>query len=322
MHLSTTPRRLLAWLSRHATRVLFAGVFLGLAVPPLAAAARPYLLPGVMVLLTAMLLRIDWGSMGAYLRRPVLATALVAWLLAGAPVVAWLILLPAGLPDSLTVALVLMAAAPPILSAAAIAVLLGLDGALAIVAGLIATLLTPLTVPPMALLLLGLELDISVLAFMGRLAAIVGPAFVLAFALRKGLGDARLARYRPEIEGFVVMVMLYFGVAIMDGVTARLLAEPAIVIGWTLAAFVANPLLQLLGGLAFAWLGRRGALTVGLISGNCNMGLLLAALPPGTDFDVLLYFAVAQLPIFMLPALMLPVYRRLLAAGAGGASRS
>jgi hypothetical protein len=27
---------------------------------------------------------------------------------------------------------------------------------------------------------------------------------------------------------------------------------------------------------------------------------------------VLLYFAVAQLPIFMLPALMLPMYRRLL----------
>jgi BASS family bile acid:Na+ symporter len=100
-------------------------------------------------------------------------------------------------------------------------------------------------------------------------------------------------------------------------VTARLLAEPWIVAGWTLAAFVANPLLQLMGGLAFAWLGRRGALTVGLMSGNCNMGLLLAALPPGTDFDVLLYFAVAQLPIFMLPALMLPLYRRLLARTAG-----
>jgi BASS family bile acid:Na+ symporter len=266
----------------------------------------------VIVLLTAMLLRVDWGAMGAYLRRPVLATALLVWLLGGAPVVAWLVLMPAGLPESLTVSLVLMAAAPPILSASAIAVLLGLDGALAIVVGLIATLLTPLTVPPMALLLLGLDLDISVGAFMLRLAAIVGPAFLLSLAIRKLAGQARLDRYKPEIEGFTVLVMLYFGVAIMDGVTARLLAEPAMVAGWTLAAFIANPILQLIGGLAFAWLGRRGALTVGLMSGNCNMGLLLAALPPRADFDVLLYFAVAQLPIFMLPALMLPLYRRLL----------
>ena len=308
------PRRLLALLGRHATRVLFAGVFIGLAVPPLAAAARPYLLVGVGVLLTAMLVRVDWGAMAAYLRRPVLATALLVWLLAGAPVAVWLTLLPAGVPESLSVSLVLMAAAPPILSAAAIAVLLGLDGALAIVVGLIATLLSPLTVPPLALLLLGLDLQISVGAFMGRLAAIVGPAFVLSLAIRTAAGPARLDRYRPEIEGFTVLVMLYFGIAIMDGVTARLLAEPAVVAGWTLAAFIANPALQLLGGLAFAWLGRRGALTVGLMSGNCNMGLLLAALPPGTDFDVLLYFAVAQLPIFMLPALLLPLYRRLLAA--------
>ena len=317
MPFADPPRRLLALFSRHATRVLFAGVFIGLAVPPLAAAARPYLLVGVVALLTAMLLRVDWGAMGAYLRRPVLATALVVWLLAGAPVVVWLALLPAGLPESLSVSLVLMAAAPPILSAAAIAVLLGLDGALAIVVGLIATLLTPLSVPPLALMLLGLDLEISVGAFMARLAAIVGPAFLLSLSIRKAAGPARLERYRPEIEGFTVLVMLYFGIAIMDGVTARLLAEPAIVAGWTLAAFIANPALQLLGGLTFAWLGRRGALTVGLISGNCNMGLLLAALPPGTDFDVLLYFAVAQLPIFMLPALMLPLYRRLLAAPTG-----
>src|SRR3546814_20226288 len=56
-----------------------------------------------------------------------------------------LVLLP--LPGPLTTALVLMAAAPPILSAAPIAMILGLDGALALVVGLIATLLTQLTRP-------------------------------------------------------------------------------------------------------------------------------------------------------------------------------
>src|SRR3546814_8364921 len=84
------------------------------------------------------------------------------------------------------------------------------------------------------------------------------------------------------------------------------MTRPGVVAFWLLAAFIANPVLQIVGALAFAWLGRRRALTVGLISGNCNMGLLLAAFPPGTDGDVVLYFAVAQIPMYMLPALLLP----------------
>ena len=83
---------------------------------------------------------------------------------------------------------------------------------------------------------------------------------------------------------------------------------------WTAAAFVANPALQALAMLAFAWLGRRRAMTVGLITGNCNMGLLLAALPPNADYDVVLFFALAQIPMYTLPALVLPFYRRMLAS--------
>jgi BASS family bile acid:Na+ symporter len=101
--------------------------------------------------------RIDWQVMLGYLRRPWLAVVITVWLLLGAPLLmaAALAFLP--LPGSLATALVLMAAAPPILSAAPIAMILGLDGALALVAALAATLLTPLTVPPLALALLGLE---------------------------------------------------------------------------------------------------------------------------------------------------------------------
>jgi BASS family bile acid:Na+ symporter len=179
---------------------------------------------------------------------------------------------------------------------------------------LVATLLAPLTLPPLALLLLDLDLQIGIGVFMGRLALIMLGAFLIAAAIRKLTGPARLAAHAEQIDGFIVVVMLVFAVAIMDGVTATLIERPGIVALWALAAFIANPGLQALGIAAFGWLGRKGALTVGLVSGNCNMGLLLAALPATSDFDTLLYFAVAQLPIFVLPALLLPVYRRLLAA--------
>lgn len=314
--------RLLAFLGGHATWVLFVGVFLGLVLPSLAAEARPLLAPAVAVLLTATLVRIDWQVMLGYLRRPWLAAVITAWLLLGAPLLMAAVLAFLPQPEALTTALVLMAAAPPILSAAPIAMILGLDGALALVAGLAATLLTPLTVPPLALALLGLELDIGVVEFMTRLSLVVAAAFAAALLIRQAIGRERLPRIATHLDGLVVTVMLIFVVAIMDGVTATLVARPMTVALWLAVAFIANPALQVAGALAFAWLGRRRALTVGLISGNCNMGLLLAAFPPGTDFDVVLYFAVAQLPMYMLPAVMLPLYRRLVRPGAEAESPS
>lgn len=309
--------RLLAFLGGHAPRVLFVGVFIGLAVPDLAALCRPLLTPAVVLMLLATLLRVDWGQMAVHLRRPLMTAALVAWLLIVSPVATWLLLSLAGLPDALETALVLMAAAPPILSAAAIAIALRLDAALAVVVGLACTMITPLTLPPLALELLGLELTVGVGALMLRLGLVVAVAFLGALLVRRLVGRARLAGVARELDGLVVLLMLIFAVAVMDGVTATLASRPGVVALWLAAAFVANPALQLLGFLAFARLGIRQALTVGILSGNCNMGLILAALPADSDADVALYFALAQLPMYMLPALLLPLYRRLLSrAGA------
>ena len=153
--------RLLALLGRRGTLVLFFAVFIGVALPSLAAVLRPLLPPVVGLILFAALLRIDWGQLRDVLRRPLLVGLLTAWMLCGSAVVSTLLLAAMPLPDSLETAIVLMATAPPILGAAAIALLLGLDGALLMVVGLLATLLTPFTVPPLALLLLGIEIEIA-----------------------------------------------------------------------------------------------------------------------------------------------------------------
>ncbi|RDD60911.1 hypothetical protein [Ferruginivarius sediminum] len=312
MRLIASVDALLGFLGAHATRVLFVGIFLGLAVPPLAAIVRPALTPSVLIMMSALLLRIDWSEMAEYARRPMLATILTAWLLLGAPLAMWLVLGPVRPPEALGTAMVLMAAAPPILTSAAIAVLLGLDGALAIVTGLAATLLVPFTLPPLALLLLGLDLQIGAAAFSLRLGAIVLPAFSAAALIRRLAGNQRVAAHARQIDGIVVAAMLVFAIGVMNGVTETLIERPSVVALWLFASFVANPGLQLVGILAFSWLGRKGALTVGLLSGNCNMGLLLATMPADSEFDVLLFFAVGQFPIFMLPAILLPIYRKIL----------
>jgi bile acid:Na+ symporter, BASS family len=57
--------------------------------------------------------------------------------------------------------------------------------------------------------------------------------------------------------------------------------------------------------------GRRRAASIGLMSGNRNMGLMLGLAGGLGSGDLLLYLAVAQVPIYLSPLLAGPVYRRL-----------
>ncbi len=56
------------FLGQHATLFLAGGVLLGLLVPPLAALARPMLIPGLLIPLVIALVRLDWDALAAYAR--------------------------------------------------------------------------------------------------------------------------------------------------------------------------------------------------------------------------------------------------------------
>src|SRR5690554_6690435 len=73
--------RFLSLLGGRGVTLLFAGVFLGLALPDLAALLRPLLAPSVVLLLFFSLLRVDWLSILGHLRRPLLTAVLVTWML-------------------------------------------------------------------------------------------------------------------------------------------------------------------------------------------------------------------------------------------------
>jgi BASS family bile acid:Na+ symporter len=71
---------------------------------------------------------------------------------------------------------------------------------------------------------------------------------------------------------------------------------------------------QLLGTLAFLSQGRSEALTVGLVCGNRNMASVWASLGAFATPELTLFFIAVQLPIYILPAVLRPLYRRLLTA--------
>lgn len=305
---------ILAYLSSRARWVLVIGVFTGIFLPGLAALVRPFLVPVILLMLTGALLRLDWGAFRAYGGEPGLALLLVLWQLVATPLLVWGLLQPMPLPATLKLALVLNAAAPPILSSPVFAQILGLDAALAFLGVVLTTLLLPLS---LTLLILGLpDLGLSVAAgpFLLRVSLLIGVPFAVAMGLRRYCSGSTLTRLAPTIDGLNVVLLLVFAVAVMDGVTARGLSEPAVVGLWLLAACAMSALLHLAGYGVFHWLGWRRALSLSMLSGNRNMGLMMAVTAGLSGADFALYVALAQVPMYCVPLVFTPLVRRRLLA--------
>jgi BASS family bile acid:Na+ symporter len=301
----------LEWSARHGGALLAGCIFVGVAVPPLAALLRETVTITVAGLMTLVLLRVDLAQVIAFLRRPWLVTALVAWLLLACPLVVFAVTRGAGLDGPLGAALVIMATGCAATSSPAFARLVGLDASVSLVVALISTLLVPFTAPPIALGLLGVDLPISVGGLMARLGLIVGVPLLIALAIRRLVPAERIAGWSGRVDGIVVLLLVLYGIGVMDGMQAALLGEPAWVLGGLALAFAGNYALNALTALAAWQAGRRVALAAGLLSGNRNMALYLAVLPAATDSRILLFFALCQFPLFLSPFLLRPVYDRL-----------
>ena len=303
----------MAWCARHGGVLLAVSIFAGIACAPLAAALRPVVAPAVALLMTLVLLRIDPAQVLGWLRRPLLVAGLSLWVLVACPLIAFAVTRAVGLDGPLGAALVLGAAACSAVSAPAFARLVGLDAEVSLVVSVATTALLPFTAPPLALGLLGLDLAISMGGLMLRLLLIVGLPAAAALLARRLAGPAWLARAAPAVDGGVVLILVVFAFGVMDGVQARLLAEPGWVLGGIALALAGNLGLNALTALALWPLGGRLALAAGLLAGNRNQALFLAVLPATADPGVLLFFALGQIPMFLSPFLLRPVYRRALA---------
>jgi BASS family bile acid:Na+ symporter len=303
--------RFLAFLGRRAGWMLVAGICLGLASPAAARFLRPSLSPLVFILAAATMIRIDWPAIRGHVRQPMRLALALAWGLLLSPVAAAALTAQLPLPPGLVQAIVIWAASPPLISSPALAFLLGLDGSLALLVMVLGSLLMPLTLPPIVLGLVGVRLEIGILALMGRLTLFIGGAVALAALLRRLLGNDRIHRHVEAINGANVLLLMLFAIAIMDGVPALARTRPQELLLFIGAAFAASLIELVLGSLAFLRLGRVPALTIGLISGYRNMASVWASLGALAPPETTLFLVAVQLPIYILPALLRPLCRRL-----------
>lgn len=305
----------LEWLGRQGTRAVAASLAIGIAIPPLAAALKPAFPLAIFLLLVFSFLRVDPAELRARFASPLKVIAASTWIMIVIPVLLGLLftwLMPDRFGQGLMLGLMMYAAAPPVLSSTAFSALLRLDAALSLAVLIVCTALTPMVAPLIVLNFARDTLDLDAGQLSLRLFAFLGGAFVTALLVRRVAGPQRIAANGGVIDGVSVILLMIFGIALMDGITARAIREPALVFGLTAFAFVMAIGLYAFMSLLFWREGAERSLALGFSAAHRNMAVMVAAAGASLPEHTWLYFAAAQFPIYLVPLMVTPVVHRLL----------
>jgi hypothetical protein len=304
----------LAWLGRQGTRAVAGSLLVGVMLPPLAAFLKPIFAYALFALLCLAFLRVDPVAVRRHFSRPVLVAAASVWMMLATPVLIGVTLVALNMSEylpGLYIAMILQAAAPPVISAPTLAALMGLDAALSLATLVVCTAVTPLTAPLFAAAFISTGMALSPVTLGAKLLAMLAGAAIVAALVRRFAGQEWIDRRMAHIDGLSVIALFFFAVALMDGVLYAIIDEPLKVLGLTALSFALSFGLCALTVLVFARLGMAQALALGLAAGNRNMGLMLAAAGAAVPDLTWLYFAIAQFPIYLMPAMLKPLARRL-----------
>ncbi len=307
------PVAALAWLGRQGTRALAASIFLGLAVPPLAAYVKPHLAETVFVLLLFSYLRTDPSAFKRVVRAPGLAVIATLWVMVALPLLFGAVYAATGVRDimpGLFTIMILHCAIAPITSSAAFAALMGLDVAFSLVALILCNGLSPLTTVAFSYLFLGTSL-ISPLELGGKLLFFFLASGLAAYVIRRVAGQARIEKHKETIDGMNVIAVFVFAISAMDGVPRYVMADPLFALELFALIVVVTVAMLGLSALVFARAGLDRGMVIGLLASFRNLGVVMAALGGKLPEIAWFYFALAQFPIYLLPAVLKPLANRL-----------
>jgi hypothetical protein len=295
-------RQGLSWVGLHARLILLGGLVVVPLLPASQGAFTPALPLLVALLLALAVARLDLSEILSALTTARVLLPILAALLLFQPLLGlglqqlghWL-----GLAPAVLLVLAGFAAAPPLSSAPNLALMLGYDARLALLVTLTGTFLSPLMVPA-TLWLVGSSplLDPQQIAL--KVSAMLLGGVLLGTVIRQATGPARIARNTQVFDGIAALVMLIFLFPLLDGALAQIQANPARAVALATLALVLNigSNLMIRQGMRMVT-DRATAGASGLLMGNRNLSVLLAALPYDPTFS--LFVALSQIPIYVTP---------------------
>lgn len=286
-----------------------ASVLVGLAAQDLALLLAPLVFLASMGTMYLSTIRLDERLLRARLARPMLPLAIVVWTTLVVPAIVVAIVKIVPMPPVVADALVLIAATAPIVSVAAYCVFLGTDAELLILAVLPATVLSIVSLPAFAALVGvdGLAPGVLVL----RLLAMVGTSLALGALTRVFVSRAAIERQAVWLDAVMVVLIAIIAIGVCSGLTEIIAARPLVVVEYFVLTLAFNGLLQAVTWLVFARLGPRAAASAALVGGCRNMAVLLALVLGLVGPELQLILVIAQIQLFILPALLRPIYANL-----------
>ncbi len=291
-----------------------AGIFLGTALPQLAAFLRPWLAITVFLILLITLVRVDLAQMRLHARKHLPLFLTTAFIMVLTPVTTGYGLEVTGLwqrhPD-ISLGLLIMASAPPIVSAPALIYMIGLNGPLSLAVLLACIMVTPVSVPLIMAFFAPADLAVSPSYLAAQLFTMIAGGFVLAYLIRRWMGQKRIADSGEFFDGLGIVFMVIFAISFMDGVGAALFENPALIATLIALAFLVAILFILILASMTWWRGKHTALTLGIVNGNRSVGLVVAAMASTVPDLTWIYCAIAQFPIYLLPQVIKMIARRL-----------
>lgn len=305
--------KFLALIGRYGTQGFVISIIAGLSLPQLAAAARPFLAVTIFVFVAVTFARIDLTALAAILRRPLPLLLSLAWLTLAPIMMIMAIFAVFGrenLDPGLVLGLAILAAAPPIMSSPAVAMLLGLAPTMLMAGVLVTTAAAPFFSPFAAEIVAGAAVPLDIPILVKRMFLIIGGAIFAAAAIRLILGERQIREHKASFDGVGVVMYFVFAIAAMDGVLAAAIETPLRVAAYLSIAFGIS-----IAGLVGTMLILRPVspsdrFVLGYATGQRNMGLLIAALGAATPDTTFLFFALAQFPIYLMPQMIKPFSRR------------
>jgi len=302
--------RALAWIGRQGPRAIAVLVALGIAAPPIGARLTPFVTRAIVILLAIAFARVDASAFRAYVRRPALAVAATAWTALVIPAALGTLGRAAGLdarsPD-LFLGVMLQAVASPMMVAPALVALIGLDATIVLATLVLASAVTPLTAPLFTHVFVGGALRLSPVGLGLKLFTIIAVAAGAGLLVRWLVGAAAIGRRRDELDGVNILLSFVFVAAVMQHVLGQATSAPLRLLAIGAGAVGVFVVILCVTTIVFAAAGGDRALALGCMAAQRNMGLMLAATGGALPELTLVYFAVAQLPIYLSPLVLKPL---------------
>ena len=288
--------------------LLAVSIFAGVVYPPLAAFFKPFLLPLIFLLFLSAVLQVSFGDAIDAALTDKAAWITLIWQFLILPLVFFVGLKPL-LPEQLHLFAVVSMCTGAITATTALSRLFALNSALSLVVCMAGAVLMPLPLYLFLTVLVDATVQLDLIAYVVRIFVFIVLPFVVAFCIRKLITAETDARLQQRMPQFALLLLVFFGLAVMDGVGALMLNDPYRLLSFVLLAFAISIGVQLLSYLALGFLGEANAKTIALLSAYRNMGLVAAIAGPALGQEFFIFLGVWQLPMYVLPYLSRKFYQ-------------